>query len=127
MKKWSNGSTRALAASPPAQVAHIGQISCLITGLPDMATEDTSHSCPSLLGHDVCSDIAPPKDTTASATKPYSGFVTDECVLPWQQGLTLHWATSPSTWGEGFWRRISSVRQEPWIWQRMDSSASIFS
>ena len=31
------------------------------------------------------------------------------------------------TCGEGFWRRISSVRQEPWICPRMDSSASIFS
>jgi len=29
--------------------------------------------------------------------------------------------------GVGFWRRISSVRQAPWIWQRMLSSASIFS
>ena len=31
------------------------------------------------------------------------------------------------TCGVGFWRRISSVRQAPWIWQRMLSSASIFS
>ena len=31
------------------------------------------------------------------------------------------------TCGVGFWRRISSVRQEPWIWQRMLSRASCFS
>lgn len=31
------------------------------------------------------------------------------------------------TCGVGFWRLISSVRQEPWIWQRMLSRASCFS